>query len=113
MEGLMIMKKFSFLILGFMSIKAASADILTGGCPSPFQGFHLGANIGYGIGYDKQPIRSNNGNLLLKNKQAINGVDGGLGTGYTTGCGNWRYGIGFDVNWTNASGKLRVLDLTL
>ena len=104
------MKKVSLLtaLLVSAGITTASADLLMGGCPKAFQGFHLGANIGYGIGYDKvkaDDVPFGGGDTLnIKNKLGVSGVDGGIGTGYTFGCGNWRFGIAFDANWANSSG---------
>lgn len=85
------------------------------GCPKAFQGFHLGGNIGYGIGVGKQkfsrffpnglgqfnatPVRS------FSNNVGVNGVDGGIGVGYTHRLCNWALGIAFDANWAGTSGK--------
>lgn len=79
------------------------------GCPRPFQGLYLGSNIGYGDGYGRQTLFTND-QFAERNKLAVIGVDGGIGTGYTLGCGNWRYGLSFDANWSNSHGKLVTQD---
>lgn len=97
------MKKVSLLavLLATVGITAASADVLNGGCPKAFQGFHLGANLGYGVGY----VKNTSTEGPVSNKLGVSGIDGGIGTGYTHRFGNWAAGIAFDANWTNSKGK--------
>lgn len=108
------MKKVSLLavLLASVGMPAANADMLTGGCPMAFKGFHLGANLGYGVGYVKHNSESNVGpdSVLNSTKLGVSGIDGGVGTGYTTGCGNWRFGLAFDANWANSSGSHKHLE---
>lgn len=81
------------------------------GCPKAFQGFHLGGNIGYGTGRVKQKfsrfIPASGGPLVrtFSNDLNVNGVDGGIGVGYTHRVCNWALGIAFDANWAGTSGK--------
>lgn len=91
------MKKVSLLtaLLVTAGISAASADALMGGCPKAFQGFHLGGTLGYGVGYAKSGSA----------KAGVSGVEGGIGTGYTFGCGHWRFGPAFDAVWANTKGN--------
>ncbi len=102
------MKKVSLLAFLLATVStAASADPVPAGCPKAFQGFHLGANIGYGVGTSKHKISDD---TSLRNNLGINGVDGGIGTGYTHRFGNWGLGLVFDANWSNSTGKVRVTD---
>jgi opacity protein-like surface antigen len=132
-ERIYNMKKISLLrlFLATTTAQIASAEVVVAegpvaampaggapqasGCPKAFQGFHLGANIGYGIGVGKQkfsrffpnaagqfntgPVRS------FSNNVGVNGVDGGIGVGYTHRLCNWALGIAFDANWAGTSGK--------
>ncbi|MBY0271894.1 MAG: outer membrane beta-barrel protein [Alphaproteobacteria bacterium] len=112
------MKKVSLLAIlaTAASIPAAMAQTpvaSSANCPKAFQGFHLGGNIGYGVGYGKQKtflrhttaagtfVDSN----ASKNNLGFNGVDGGIGLGYTHRFCNWALGIAFDANWASTSGK--------
>lgn len=91
------MKKVSLLtaLLLTAGVSTASADMLMGGCPKPFQGFQLRGILGYGVGTVK----------VGHEKYGINGVEGGIGTGYNFGCGNWRFGVLFDAIWANTKGN--------
>jgi opacity protein-like surface antigen len=73
------------------------------GCPKAFQGFHLGGNIGYGIGWVKHRFNETSG---FRNDLAARGVDGGVGVGYTHRVCNWALRLAFDANWANAKGRL-------
>lgn len=69
-----------------------------------FQGFSLGGNVGYGVGWGKfklltPPIAS------FKEKSGFYGVDGGVGIGYTHVICNWAIGLAFDANWSNTKGS--------
>jgi opacity protein-like surface antigen len=83
------------------------------GCPKAFQGFHLGGNIGYGIGKGKQKFSrlfpNGAGGFTtvrsFSNNVNVSGVDGGIGVGYTHRLCNWALGIAFDANWAGTSGK--------
>ncbi|MBA3813796.1 MAG: porin family protein [Alphaproteobacteria bacterium] len=79
------------------------------GCPKAFQGFHLGGNIGYDIGFAK--YRFNDNFDAKRDDRAFKGIDGGVGVGYThrIGC-NWALGIAFDANWANTKGRSTSLD---
>lgn len=103
------MKKISLVALLLATAGgAASAETLVPGCPKAFQGFHLGGNIGYGVGVGSQKIALNDGTDTdgFKNKLGIRGVDGGIGVGYTHRLGNWALGLAFDANWASSKGKI-------
>lgn len=104
------MKKVSLaaLVVALTSTAAMAADAP---CPKAFQGFHLGGNIGYGVGVGKHTL-SADGVRLHSHKSGINGVDGGIGTGYLHRFGNWGLGIAFDANWANSSSKTHHGDIT-
>lgn len=76
-------------------------------CPKAFQGFHLGGNIGYGIGYVKttHSFGVPPGSLFLKNNLGVNGFDGGLNVGYTHRFGNFGLGIEGVFNWASTKGQ--------
>ncbi len=112
------MKKVSLLAIlaTAASIPAAMAQTpvaSSANCPKAFQGFHLGGNIGYGVGRGDQKAffrtTNNNGGLVdsnfSKNNLGFNGVDGGIGVGYTHRFCNWALGIAFDANWASTDGK--------
>lgn len=113
------MKKVSLLAIlaTAASIPAAMAQTpvaSSANCPKAFQGFHLGGNIGYGVGYGKQKTfqeRTQTGTTnvldsnLSKNNLGFSGVDGGVGVGYTHRFCNWALGLAFDANWASTSGK--------
>ncbi len=107
------MKKVSLVAilatLGF----GAQADNVPAGCPKAFQGFHLGGNVGIGLGTASQEVSAfwiqNNGtrlvNDLYKNRLGLKGFDGGLNTGYTYRTGNLGLGLEFVANWANSKGN--------
>lgn len=109
------MKKVSLLAIlaTAASIPAAMAQApvaSAANCPKAFQGFHLGGNIGYGVGKGIQKITSNHGFETIKNDLGFSGVDGGVGVGYTHRFCNWALGIAFDANWASTSGQLKIND---
>jgi opacity protein-like surface antigen len=76
-------------------------------CPKPFQGFFLGGNLGYGVGYAKNHfVQTTNSPFSSKLAFGLKGIDGGLNTGYTYVFDN-KIGLGleFVANWSNAKGK--------
>lgn len=88
-------------------VGAAPAGVVPApGCPKAFQGFHLGGNIGYGVGIGRHRHHLDDNADSFRFKHGVNGVDGGVGVGYThrVGC-NWALGIAFDANWTNVKGS--------
>lgn len=99
-ERILDMKKVSLLTAVALAatVSTASADMLMGGCPKPFQGFQLRGILGYGVGTVKT------GDGLGRAKLGVNGVEGGIGTGYNFGCGNWRFGVLFDAIWADTKG---------
>ncbi len=108
------MKKVSLLAIlaTAASIPAAMAQApvaSAANCPKAFQGFHLGGNIGYGIGKGKTTLTRTDAadNVIDSHKfdLGFNGVDGGVGVGYTHRFCNWALGIAFDANWASTSGK--------
>lgn len=90
-------------------------------CPKAFQGFYLGANIGYGLGIGKSKIHGVVDAVIggipaeqaysLKNNPGIRGVDGGLSVGYLHRFNNFALGLDFTANWvgSKASGKKTVV----
>lgn len=111
------MKKVSLLaILATISSGSiVSAAEMAPGCPKAFQGFHLGGNIGYGVGVGdkKHSVNSGTGGSLShKTDLGFNGVDGGIGVGYTHRFGNWGLGLVFDANWSNTDGTAKKTDQT-
>ena len=103
------MKKISLVALLLATAGGvASAETLVPGCPKAFQGFHLGGNIGYGVGVGSQKLAVDDGTDTdgFKNKLGIRGVDGGIGVGYTHRFGNWALGLAFDANWASSKGKI-------
>lgn len=92
------MKKVSLFTALLLTgvVTSASADLIMGGCPKPFQGLQLRGILGYGAGNFK----------IESTKNGVNGVEGGIGTGYTIGCGNWRFGLVFDAIWADTKGSL-------
>lgn len=112
------MKKVSLLaalamITGATAVSAQVAAPVAAApnCPKAFQGFHLGGNIGYGVGKGQtkhtRTITGVLGDTTTTGKHSLgfNGVDGGLGVGYTHRFGNWGLGLAFDANWANTSGS--------
>ncbi len=104
------MKKVSLLALAASLATPAVADV----CPKGFQGFHLGGNIGYGVGTANKTGTLTNSetdssfsgeSTTFSNRLGFKGVDGGIGTGYTHRFGNWGLGIAFDANWANTKGR--------
>jgi opacity protein-like surface antigen len=77
-------------------------------CPKAFQGFHLGGNVGYGVGYVKTAVSSGvpAGSTYLKNNLGVNGFDGGLNVGYTHRFGNFGLGLEGVFNWASTKGQL-------
>ncbi len=86
-------------------------------CPKAFQGFYLGANIGYGLGIATSKIHGVVNAVVggipatqaykLKNHPGIRGIDGGLSVGYLHRFNNFALGLDFTANWVDskASGK--------
>lgn len=115
------MKKVSLLAIlaTAASIPAAMAQTpvaSSANCPKAFQGFHIGGNIGYGVGKGKQKTfiqHTQTGTTTVldrnfsKNDLGFSGVDGGVGVGYTHRFCNWALGLAFDANWASTSGKHR------
>ena len=121
------MKKVSLLglFLAATTAQFASADVVVAegpvaaapagvapapGCPKAFQGFHLGGNIGYGVGVGRHHFHQDEDTDPFRTKKGFNGVDGGIGVGYTHRLCNWALGIAFDANWTNVKGTHHNLD---
>ncbi len=75
-------------------------------CPKTFEGFFVGGNIGYGVGY-----ASVNNNLLdfsnTTQSQGYRGVDGGINVGYQHRFGNIALGLEGVFNWAHATGTER------
>jgi opacity protein-like surface antigen len=113
----MKMKKVSLLAIlatvGASAAATAQAPVAaSANCPKAFQGFHVGGNIGYGVGKGTQKLHrrvsSPRGVFTdsIHNNLGFSGVDGGVGVGYTHRLCNWALGIAFDANWASTSGKV-------
>ncbi|MBP6950660.1 MAG: outer membrane beta-barrel protein [Alphaproteobacteria bacterium] len=90
-------------------------------CPKAFQGFYLGANIGYGIGGASNKVTGTNtittpipAGLLthsdqygVKNNPLVKGVDGGLSIGYTHRFDKLVVGLDFTANWVDSKSSGR------
>lgn len=106
------MKKVSLLaILATVAASAAATAqapvAAAANCPKAFQGFHVGGNIGYGVGKGTQKLTDDAQGDYVSNNLGFNGVDGGVGVGYTHRLCNWALGIAFDANWASTSGSLK------
>jgi len=82
-------------------------------CPQAFQGFHLGGNVGYGVGGSRinrmLPARPT---VTLNRDIRVSGFDGGLNVGYTHRFGNIGLGIEGVFNWSTTNGSEKVTDAT-
>jgi len=108
----MKMKKVSLLaILATVAASAAATAqapvAAAANCPKAFHGFHVGGNIGYGVGKGTQKLTDDTQGDYVSNSLGFNGVDGGVGVGYTHRLCNWALGIAFDANWASTSGSLK------
>lgn len=75
------------------------------GCPKEFQGFFLGGNVGYGVGWGKFKHDNALNNETISHLRGVRGFDGGIGVGYTHRICNWALGIEFDANWAGTKGN--------
>jgi len=77
-------------------------------CPKAFQGFHLGGNVGYGIGFAKTSLAiAGDEPVNFQNRLGVDGFDGGLNVGYTHRFGNFGLGLEGVFNWTSTKGRYR------
>lgn len=78
-------------------------------CPKAFQGFHLGGNIGYGVGVARTNLTVDPagppGPIPTSNKLGVQGFDGGLNVGYTHRFGNFALGLEGVFNWASSKGQ--------
>lgn len=82
-------------------------------CPKAFEGFYLGANIGYGVGGVTTTARRNAATAIgttavtqtarVSSRDNIRGVDGGLSVGYLHRFCNLAAGLDFTANWVGSS----------
>jgi len=104
--------KISFLrvlLLSLLGTPLASAAQETSpvSCPKAFQGFFVGANIGYGFGTASHSFTQSTGTpFMQRDTLSFTGIDGGLNAGYTHVFNN-NIGIGleFVANWSNSKGE--------
>ena len=108
------MKKVSLLTLALSMTAAGVATAqapVSNPCPCPkaFQGFFLGANLGYGSGSVKssatQTLPTPTSKIQSSNIGVL-GVDGGLNVGYTHRLNNFGLGIEGVFNWAGSNGKI-------
>ena len=113
------MKKVSLVaLLATLGIAGANANpAAPANCPKAFQGFHLGGNVGIGLGTGKQlvAVGHNDGDGFVadegvRNRLGLRGFDGGLNTGYTHRWCNFGLGLEFVANWTDSKGSFTVGD---
>ena len=91
-------------------------------CPKAFQGFNVGANIGYGVGGTTTKVKRFgttiiNNVLVTQGSQASNrvdvrGVDGGLSIGYLHRFCNFVSGIDFTANWVGSNTSAKSVSMT-
>ena len=84
-----------------------------GECPKAFQGFNVGANIGYGVGgvtTKTQGVATTKVRTIAvgqsskaNNRVDLRGVDGGLSVGYLHRFGSFAAGLEFTANWVGSS----------
>ncbi len=117
------MKKVSLLALAatsvataaFAQVAPAPAPMVAAAppcpCPKAFQGFHVGGNLGYGVGYGKVNASTDvfTDPFAHNNKMGLSGFDGGLNVGYTHRFGNIGLGIEGVFNWASTKGTFREL----
>lgn len=82
-------------------------------CPKSFEGFNLGANIGYGTGGVRTTAKRDVGITVgdttfsqvaqASSRDNIRGVDGGLSVGYLHRFGSFAAGPDFTANWVGSS----------
>jgi opacity protein-like surface antigen len=82
-------------------------------CPKSFEGFNLGANIGYGIGGVTTKAKRDVGVTIgdttfsqvaqASSRDNVRGVDGGLSVGYLHRFGSFAAGPDFTANWVGSS----------
>jgi len=111
------MKKVSLFALAVSlttaNVASATTPAVPAACPKAFAGFHLGANLGYDLGWGKQRIthtRADGTTHSINNTLGFKGVAGGIGTGYLYRWRQWGLGLAFDAIWSNASGRVRDVD---
>ena len=91
-------------------------------CPKAFEGFYLGANIGYGVGGVTTTAKRNVATAVgavaahqtarASNRDNIRGVDGGLSVGYLHRFCNLAAGLDFTANWVGSSVSGRATSTT-
>jgi len=74
-------------------------------CPKAFQGFHLGGNVGYGIGSARVTHSAPTLPLATSTDLGVKGFDGGLNVGYTHRFGNWGLGLEGVFTWSSTKGR--------
>lgn len=75
------------------------------GCPKEFQGFYLGGNVGYGVGWAKFKHNNAANSEVMSHLRGIRGFDGGLNVGYLHRLCNWALGLEFDADWAGTKGN--------
>lgn len=112
------MKNFFLLSVAIVPMMWGSAVAQTEApacsqCPKAFEGFYLGANVGYGVGGVTTNVKRNAATAIgptavtqtarASSRDNIRGVDGGLSVGYLHRFCNLAAGLDFTANWVGSS----------
>lgn len=91
-------------------------------CPKAFEGFNVGANIGYGTGGVTTKAKRDVATLVgattahqvaqASSRDNVRGVDGGLSVGYLHRFGGLAAGLDFTANWVGSSVSGRATSTT-
>jgi len=102
------MRKASLFVfvasMSFGTLAAAQPVAAPCPCPMAFQGFHLGGNVGYGVGSSAVTHNNPAGSLITSTDLGVKGFDGGLNVGYTHRFGNWGLGLEGVFSWASTKG---------
>lgn len=92
-------------------------------CPKAFEGFYLGANIGYGVGGVTTTAKRDAATAIgatavhqtarVSSRDNVRGVDGGLSVGYLHRFCNLAAGLDFTANWVGSSVSGRATSTTV
>lgn len=103
-RGLWVMLKFIGTIVSILAMTAGPAFAQR---PVPvwnWTGYYVGGNLGYSWGEDRGPVALG-GAFLVDTRINLDGVVGGIQTGYNWQVNNWVYGLEFDFQGTGQKGS--------